>query len=255
MGNHNCEEGKYVSRYLTHFVGRGETDDRAFEIPCKVLRERELLPHGREGNREGNVRIAREEPFSSNELLWPEIVCLCDIPLNDTMLRRHTRNYSRFGLAFDKTWLAQEQGANPVLYLAQGSVLTDHRFIGNHPLRVRTREDFFDLAAGDWLNDLERRGPDARSWPRSDNLVFWYLLCYCKFFDENLGQDDRENYYMEREWRTIGKVAFGLTDIAKIVLSTEFIQEFRRQFGKLIPDLEDKIVTLDKGESNPGENR
>ena len=57
---------------------------------------------------------------------------------------------------------------------------------------------------------------------RSENMFFWYVLSYCKFFDEKLPVHDKDNYYMEREWRTIGKIDFCPRKIAKVILPQEF---------------------------------
>lgn len=235
------------AKYLTHFVARGQEDQPAFEVLCKVLREGELRSRAIQGdNPRGNVKIQLDRPFSSNELLGPEMVCFCDIPLDDKMLKRHIVHYSSFGLAFRKKWLAQKRGANPVFYLAQGSVLTDHRFPEGHPLRKRTRKEFFDLGAGDWLNGFVHRGEGALHCPRNDNLFFWYFLCYCKFFDEALPADARENYYMEREWRTIGRVEFEPKDIAHVILPKKFETQFGTELSDLpgIQSLKDNLCPL-----------
>ena len=44
---------------------------------------------------------------------------------------------------------------------------------------------------------------------------------------------DDENYYMEREWRTIGKVDFEPAEIAKVVLPESFAERFRRQVSSI----------------------
>lgn len=51
-------------------------------------------------------------------------VCFCDIPEGD--LQRHTTVYGRFGLAFQKGYLVAK-GANPVFYVAKGSVACHER--------------------------------------------------------------------------------------------------------------------------------
>lgn len=83
------------------------------------------------------------------------------------------------------------------------------------------------MAAGDWLNEHSKRGSDSLNWPRGENMVFWYLLCYCKFFDETLPLDHEDNYYMEREWRTIGQVVFADEDVQRLILPDE---EYKSRF-------------------------
>ena len=243
MSSTPTEEHGYVSEFLTHFVGRNLKEERAFDLLCKIIEEGILLPGGSKEKWAGNAMVNFSGRFSSNELLLPQVVCFCDIPLNKEMLEIHTKKYSKFGLAFEKKWLAK-RGANPVFYIAQGSSCTDHRFPNNHPLRGTNRKDFFDLAVGDWLNDLVAKGRYPLHMRREDNLFFWYFLCYCKFFDETLEKDDPENYYMEREWRTIGQVKFKLNDIKKVILPKAYEGRFRRFISKFPTTLENEIYTI-----------
>ena len=41
------------------------------------------------------------------------------------------------------------------------------------------------------------------------NLVFSFI----KFFDDSTSDDDAANVYMEREWRVLGDVNFGLANV------------------------------------------
>ena len=233
MCRHDEESDKYVSKYLTHFVGKGMAPSDQFKLLCTVIKECCLRAKGNQDHADGTVEVAPKAPFSSDKQLLAYVVCFCDIPLSPCILKIHTDKYGQFGLAFSKKCLARK-GSNPVLYLARGSGCTDHL---EDKGRVTTREDFFDRAASEWLQEaLPRFG----QWPRRDNLVFWYLLCYCKFFDEDLGDRDPDNYYMEREWRAVGKVEFSHEDIEHVVLPADYKKKFAREF----PDLEESIFPL-----------
>jgi len=235
------QEKGYVSKYLTHFVGRSICNDEdRFELLCEILHESVLKPRKLLSGR-GDIQIDLTQALSSNELFTPEAVCFCDIPLNREQLRRHIKQYSAFGIAFEKHWLAKH-GANPVFYMAEGSMLTDHKFIGEHPRKKKLRKDFFDEVIGLWFTDhmnprLRAVNGDVSKLTRMENLILWYFLAYCKFFDETLEQHDRKNWYMEREWRTIGSVRFKLTDIAHVILPETYVCEFKRMF----PELKDRV--------------
>jgi hypothetical protein len=54
-------------------------------------------------------------------------------------------------------------------------------------------------------------------------LVFGQL----KFFAVGLAEDDPDNFYMEREWRVPEGLAFGLDDIARIIMPRDFADQFR----------------------------
>lgn len=129
----------YVSRELTHFVGRSLPDDAArYELLVRILRSGTLLDPqymNREAtpivyfdmaSEDGSVRrlnyysrpkfqVRPHGSVDTNEFVAPEIVCFCDIPLDQ--LHVHTAKYSPFGLAFEKAFLIA-RGAKPVWYVA-----------------------------------------------------------------------------------------------------------------------------------------
>ena len=150
----------YVSAELTHFVGRSQpTDDDRYSLLVKIVRGGVLLdPHYRDRknspityfdvkSKDGSTvrqnyfpepyfEVRQNGPIEQNEFVRPEMVCFCDIPVDQ--LRIHTSKYSRFGLALPKTF-AIAQGANPVYYIAKGAA---------SPLRLIAQEgryaDFYD---------------------------------------------------------------------------------------------------------------
>jgi hypothetical protein len=68
--------------------------------------------------------------------------------------------------------------------------------------------------------------------------VAWFL----KVYDSSLSDDDRRNYYLEREWRKVnGNVSFGSDDVQSIVLpSAKYVEELALR----IPWTRDKIRVL-----------
>ena len=57
--------------------------------------------------------------------------------------------------------------------------------------------------------------------------VDWLFLAKLKFFDPTKDEDHEENFYMEREWRVLGTVAFSLEEVARIILPPSFAKRFR----------------------------
>ena len=52
-----------------------------------------------------------------------------------------------------------------------------------------------------------------------------------KFFDAKKGDIDLETYYMEREWRLLGKLDFeNIDNITRIIIPKEFIDKFKNDF-------------------------
>lgn len=230
---------RYVSHELTHFVGRDDpSDEERFRRFCQVLSSGKLLPGGRE-DAVGNMQVQFQRPLSSNEVYLPEMICFCDIPPEDLDL--HMGKYSRFGIAFPKNFLIAE-GANPVFYLCREAVCTDHHRIEGDPQRVRCREGFFDDVWREWitnlLNVMTKRGwkpgdrvDPAKHHTRMESLLQWYVFAYVKFFDKNLPDDHPDNYYMEREWRIIGRVKFQLGDVSTVILPRDYSARFRDGFA------------------------
>jgi hypothetical protein len=73
----------------------------------------------------------------------------------------------------------------------------------------------------EWLISVWRKPNSFRSF--LDNYVFSHI----KYFDDTTADDDPTNVYMEREWRVVGHVNFGLSDVRRIFLPEEFAERFR----------------------------
>jgi Putative abortive phage resistance protein AbiGi, antitoxin len=135
---------RYVSHELTHFVGRSlrgqiatpeEVQDQQFAVLVKILRDGAL------GQQIGGARrvIAfqtGEAKLSSSEKYSAQMVCFCDIPVDDLSL--HMRKYSQFGLAFSKQFLIGA-GATPVFYISEGSVVPSSSFVSSTPFDTALR--------------------------------------------------------------------------------------------------------------------
>ncbi len=197
-------------------------------------------------------------------------VCFCDIP--ETALHRHTSVYGRFGLAFKKDYLVAK-GANPVFYVAKGSVACHERPPTPQPTvedfeadaRAATQRLFADLNAAEvpvrrcelfdrLVADLSKVLPPP--WPAGTSgdahdpvrdvqrRVFFDLIrhvfAFTKFFDESLPEEDRDSFYMEREWRVQDFVQFEHDHVVRVYVAPDFQDRVKRDF----PGLEPKIREL-----------
>jgi len=108
----------YVSKYLTHFVGRGKAPAEQYEILKRILGTRWLThpPHLDQPSLAIEVHPGRQ--FADNDMMVPEMICFCDIPA--IHLGIHIQKYSQFGIVFPKAYLIS-LGANPVFYVAKRS--------------------------------------------------------------------------------------------------------------------------------------
>jgi hypothetical protein len=213
---------RYVSDRLTHFVGRGKTQEEQYQLLLKVIRGGKLMHPPFDDSRCGNTLIKPLSALSTNDMVVPECVCFCDIPLEDLPI--HMGKYSRFGIAFSKDFVASN-GGNPVFYVACGSTV---------PRGAGYRAPWFDQAVGIWderilpvINNL--RNDVLTPEDRNAFMRFLYrdVFGHMKFFNHALPDHARENYYMEREWRVVGHLPFSLDDILTVIFPRDCARRFR----------------------------
>lgn len=237
---------KYVSKELTHFVGGKLTDeDEQYELLLKILSSGWLTHPPHNPNISGNLSVNVEARISRNEMYVPQVVCFCDIPAGD--LDIHMKKYSRFGLSFFKDFLT-EKGANPVFYIAANSIVHEIPTDTITLMRVAEkakeqavdlrdyfkkvpRAQHFDEMAPQFVSffseELERTTrassspgvpPEHASLMALSRFISFQVFSFVKFFDDSKPEHDPDNFYMEREWRVIGNVNFGLEDVERVIL-------------------------------------
>jgi hypothetical protein len=119
---------RYVSKELTHFVGKGLSEEEQYSVLVNSILKGGWLRHspnaeGPQGPTElletGAVHAMRINKFAPiDEMYAQTVVCFCDIPVSDFEI--HMGKYSRFGLSFLKPFLV-DKGASPVFYIAKDS--------------------------------------------------------------------------------------------------------------------------------------
>lgn len=225
---------RYVSNELTHFVGAGLANSSAdlsavledqYNLLIKIIGDRRIsypphdqeddIPEGLEYDPGCSYTFYGRFDASSNDLISPDIVCFCDIPIGD--LGIHIQKYSPFGLSFLKSFLIK-RGANPVFYVARSS-----------EIHGTTRAEYFDKNIKIYLKTCANANLETPSGNdcHSINGFFSHLLCYLKFFDPEKADDDKDNFYMEREWRSQSNINFKIKDIERIIIPKSFAQKFR----------------------------
>jgi hypothetical protein len=197
-------------------------------------------------------------------------VCFCDIP--EEALHRHTCVYGKFGLSFKKDYLVA-RGANPVFYVAKGSLAcherppvpplttedleTDQRAaldryftaLNAAEVPVRRRE-FFDRLVADLTQVLPPPWPPGTPADAHDPVrevqsrvlfeLIRHIFAFTKFFDESLPEENHTNFYMEREWRVSDFVHFEHDAVVRVYVAPGYQDRVKRDF----PDLETKIQEL-----------
>jgi hypothetical protein len=201
---------RYISNELTHFVGNRSVDDIELQYLklCSILNTKRLtydVENPRKSDQTFGIIINQGGKLSRNDMINPDMVCFCDIPVED--LEIHTQKYGYFGLSFRKEFIASRGGA-PVFYIPQ-----------------QTAEEFDKEI---WPEIYPLKPPN-----KGDKARFFTLekvLSYLKSFDYTLSEDDKKNYYFEREWRLLGSLTFILKEVRRVFLPEFYAERFRKDF-------------------------
>ena len=234
-------EQRYISNELTHFVGRSfrsefNAHEKQYRLMVSILRSGSL---GRKV--EAPPLGASDQKFSDNEFYRHNLVCFSDIPVPDLGL--HMGKFSRFGLAFEKSFLIRK-GANPVFYVARNARALDpgdrerllwELFEQNHEQLWRL---FASLGAAEEKEGCEvAPGFGTDKVKKLFDFLVRHVFSFVKFYDEGLLADDMNNFYMEREWRILGTLDFELSDVRRVIFPEKFARSFRRDapeyFGEI----------------------
>jgi hypothetical protein len=109
---------RYISRELSHFVGKGKPENDQYQLLVHILKSGWLLHKPFDPKQPRTARLDFSRPISADRTIDYEVICFCDIPSSDLAI--HVRKYSKFGLAFKKEFLI-DKGACPVFYVANDS--------------------------------------------------------------------------------------------------------------------------------------
>jgi Putative abortive phage resistance protein AbiGi, antitoxin len=220
---------RYVSPELTHFVGKGLSEDQQYSLLVNdILKEGWLMYSSPIDDRQptevlkGNPLVGgtRTPDVDDTEAAYSQRICFCDIPVTD--LDIHMNEYSRFGLSFLKPFLV-DKGANSVLYVAYNSQALSFGLpdSGDEPWpRRRVFERNIEL-----LEDYRRKM--RGTFPINleyflDMLVFPFI----KYFDDSTSDEDESNVYMERAWRVLDDVNFALADVHRVFMPERYAERF-----------------------------
>ena len=227
---------RYVSPELTHFVGKGLSEDDQYSLLVNDILKAGWLMHPPIDWRSPNDVLKSQQlvsgspPREETEAVYAQVVCFCDIPVTD--LDIHMNKYSRFGLSFLKPFLIGK-GANPVFYVANNSPALPFGLpgFGDGPYpRRRVFEGNIQL-----FEDFHRKSGE---FPVP--LYFFLnmtVFSFIKFFDDSTSDEDEANVYMEREWRILGDVNFALADVHRVFMPERYAERFRADLPNYIGQL------------------
>lgn len=221
--------GTYTSDELFHIVGRRHCadDEGNYQILRTILLQNCVShpPHIRDYGRVGYT-ISWDKGLLSEELFIPMVICFCDIPF--AHLGIHCAKYGRFGLSFSKRFLAS-LGARPVIYYPYDP----SNWLGHGFSNLRDIESTY---RGFW-QQLDEKLDHSKTYPRSmgkipsspeeatravSSMLGLEFMSFIKPFDFRLPETDRNNFYMEREWRKFANLQFQPNDVISILVASGF---------------------------------
>jgi hypothetical protein len=242
---------RYVSKELTHFVGRNSPEERYSILVNDIIRGGWLKTSTTIANNfepeetleTGTLGYGINPSAPLGEMYLPRVVSFGDIPIDD--LEIHMQKYSRFGLSFLKSFLI-EKGANPVFYIARNAKSLDMTMekelvaqfgkkVPREPLfqeRLRTFQHLFKKLLWDNRELFAESHPDRwteeqRKLNELKTFLEIYVFSFLKDFKDGTVDEDLENFYMEREWRVFGDVHFEPNDVYRIILPPSYGKRLR----------------------------
>jgi len=223
-------EQRYISKELTHFVGRGlQSDEEQYDILKKILKEGYVTypPHEKKDRNATSLNTCYKADFTKNEMYLPSMVCFCDIPVSDLSI--HINKYSPFGLSFDKEFIARE-GGGPVYYISKTAAPAWP--VGH--AHGENRGGVFDQGVKECYQLLDDLSCAKNKWSNGARSVQSFLgtsiFAYAKCFDHTLMDGHDDNYYFEREWRVLGNLKFETSDVRRIIIPEYYAIKLRKDF-------------------------
>lgn len=158
--------------------------------------------------------------------------CMCDIPFKD--LRIHTMRYGKFGIAFKKNSAIENGHFNPVLYVHY-----------NLPLFEDAEKILDELDNSNEINDELKE-----KMTNYFNLIGAYVKrgdLTKNVESKNLELDEQQlnNFYYEREWRSVCPWNFKKSDVVAVMVKDEKHREsFRNYIATKKLDIFENITIL-----------
>jgi Putative abortive phage resistance protein AbiGi, antitoxin len=214
---------RYISPELSHFVGGNLNDAEAqYDVLITILRSGELRARHFGGSTIFATPLFPERPGRYEQAP----ICFCDIPEPDLAI--HIEKYGPFGLAFTKEFLTGH-GARPVFYVSTEAIWGTGGYTVADQINdlVASLGRVQSAIGGGTL--IVKPAPLHQDLVNALNfLIDDECLKYVKGFNPSAGDNDEENYYMEREWRTTrDTVAFTLADVRRVFMPESFGPRFR----------------------------
>ena len=207
---------RFASEILWHFVGRKTKDNPESSYTTLIS----ILKDGLKISKEPS-EFRYKDPNTNNQVTrWGyPTSCLSDIPFKDLII--HAERYGTLAIGFHKE-RAIDNGFNPVLYVNTYSsmfarFMSDIKELEDHLLQSdKEKYDKFQEM-------LLMLGAVAKSGDLKANPID----------NRQLDEFQLNNFYYEREWRSLYDWPFEPNDVALIIVhDDEMVEEFREDIEK-----------------------
>lgn len=226
----------YTSPILYHLVGntRPLEHEQNFATLCAILESMEVRPCAVGGSRVGiRIQVDPTRQSTNGEPIFQTASCFCDIPFKSLAL--HASKYGYFGVGVAREWVAH-WGGRPVIYVPTdnpraGSI---NNYLCTEALNAwKGINEHFPIPDGPRSRYVgQPASTPAESALLAQRFIAKDVLAFIKTFDHRLPDNDPNNYYMEREWRMLTKLALEIP-LREIVAPVEYHESLRTQFPHL----------------------
>ena len=199
---------RFSTKVLWHLSGYQRSEPDAYKRLVSIIKSKSL----KISEKTTLIRM----PSGENRL-GHKCSCMCDIPFKD--LKIHTERYGCFGVAFKKENAILKGFFNPVFYMHKDHPLLKHvepllceleKLASPHERLSEALQEFLCI-----LGTYVKRG---------DLLSPVHL-------DPSMDEEQKNNFYYEREWRSAYEWNFSETDLVAVMLPQKYISEFKKVLG------------------------
>lgn len=205
---------RFSTKVLWHFTGYQKSGPESYDRLVSITKSKSL--------KISEKPILIKMPSGENRL-GHECSCMCDIPFKD--LKIHTERYGCFGIAFTKESAILKGFFNPMFYMHK-----DH-----HLLKY----------VESLLDELEKLTSPHERLGEALQEFLCILGTYVKrgdllspiHLDANIDEEQENNFYYEREWRSAYEWNFRETDVVAVMLPQKYISEYKQALGNEFSNL------------------
>lgn len=238
---------QYASAELFHFVGHSSPDDdeRNYGTLGLVLQSG-CISHPPHDHGWGAVSYTENcaGRLETEELIVPTVTCYADIPFE--ALSTHVSKYGKFGVALPRSLLVQ-YGARPVMYIPfrQDDWRSIHGLTLLRDIEAIVKGFDEQVYAKQGCDSGSRRLGQPPDTPESaisniKGMIFKEFLAFIKPFNSEIRPTDKNNFYMEREWRKYGNMQFGPAQVSRLVVAKGYKERAHSDY----PEYEDRIFEI-----------